>query len=115
MSRLFNKCREATLVRADGVVLIDQYILWTNTTPSAPSKVASQHFLDVASTPPQLRRGVPFGCFATFQVHCVFTNPTVLPAEVRRSEIRFEISYLPLLFLCFNARHWSCIGLPAVS
>src|SRR5438132_12267554 len=24
-----------------------------------------------------LKRGVPFGCFATFQVHCVFTNPTV--------------------------------------
>ena len=29
-------------------------IFWTNTTPSAPSKVASQHFLDGAATPPQL-------------------------------------------------------------
>ena len=31
--------------------------LLTNTTPSAPSKVASQHFLEGAATPPQLRRG----------------------------------------------------------
>ena len=30
----------------------------TNTTPSAPSEVASQHLLDGASTPPQLRRGL---------------------------------------------------------
>ena len=29
----------------------------TNTTPSAPNKVASQFFTDVASTPPRLRRG----------------------------------------------------------
>src|SRR5437773_6181002 len=35
------------------------------------------HLLDGAATPPLPRRGVPFGCFATFQVHCVFTNPTV--------------------------------------
>src|SRR6266705_2491394 len=34
------------------------------------------HFLDRAATPPLPRRGVPFGCFATFQVHCVFINPT---------------------------------------
>ena len=29
-------------------------IFWTNTTPSAPSKVASQHFLEGAASPPQL-------------------------------------------------------------
>src|SRR4249919_2462199 len=29
----------------------------TSTPPSAPSKVASRYLLDVASTPPQLRRG----------------------------------------------------------
>ncbi len=31
---------------------------WTNTTPSARHKVASQLFIDRASTPPRLRRGV---------------------------------------------------------
>ena len=49
------KSREASLARADGVVLVKNFR--TNTTPSAPSKEASQLFLDVASTPPQLRRG----------------------------------------------------------
>ena len=44
--------------RADGVVLVrNSCILLTNTTPSAPSKVAAQFLLDVAATPPQLRRG----------------------------------------------------------
>jgi cobalt-zinc-cadmium efflux system outer membrane protein len=33
-------------------------IYLTNTTPSAPSKVASQHFFDGAATPLQLRRGL---------------------------------------------------------
>src|SRR5437870_8436063 len=32
--------------------------LLTNTTPSAPSTVASQHFIEGAATPPRLRRGV---------------------------------------------------------
>src|SRR6266571_3622908 len=45
------------------------------------------HLVDGAATPPLPRRGVPFGCFAAFQVHCVFTNPAVLPAEVRKSEV----------------------------
>src|SRR5438093_11625277 len=45
MSRLFNKCREASE--------------WNS---------PAWH--------PWQRRGVPFGCFATFQVHCVFTNPS---------------------------------------
>src|SRR5438094_1864689 len=48
------------------------------------------HLLDGAATPPLPRRGVPFGCFATFQVHCVFTNPTVLPAD-RRSDLKRHI------------------------
>src|SRR3989441_12865446 len=54
------------------------------------------HLLDGAATPPLPRRGVPCGCFATFQVHCVFTNPTVLPAEVRRSEVRQVVISLEL-------------------
>src|SRR5437762_1922400 len=64
------------------------------------------HLLDGAATPPLPRRGVPFGCFATFQVHCVFTNPTVLPAEVRRSDLRKCGEYIRVfadvvgLFLC---------------
>jgi NADH-quinone oxidoreductase subunit M len=32
----------------------------TNTTPSAPSKEASRHFIDGAATPPQLRRGLAY-------------------------------------------------------
>jgi hypothetical protein len=36
--------REATLFRADGVVLVRHWIFLTDTTPSAPSKVASQYF-----------------------------------------------------------------------
>src|SRR2546425_11868135 len=51
------------------------------------------HLLDGAATPPLPRRGVPFGCCATFQVHCVFTNPTVLPAEVRRSELPLLLKF----------------------
>jgi hypothetical protein len=38
----------------------------TSTTPSAPVKVAARYFLDVANTPPRLRRGILarilFGC-----------------------------------------------------
>ena len=46
------------LSRADGVVLVRKScILLTNTTPSAPSKVAAPFLFDVAATPPQLRRG----------------------------------------------------------
>ncbi len=120
MSRLFNKCRaasewnsppqmrrggcavrksrEATLARADGVVLINQIHFVDQHHPVLHVSPYRAHasrrsvkggfatFFDVASTPPQLRRGVPFGCFAAFQVHCVFTNPLFLPAEVRRSE-----------------------------
>ena len=45
-------------IRADGVVLVKQFLSnWINTTPSAPSEVASRFLLDVAATPPQLRRG----------------------------------------------------------
>src|SRR5438132_14271552 len=46
-----------------------------------------------------LKRGVPFGCFATFQVHCVFTNPTVLPAELRISDLTEDISRVSLIRL----------------
>ena len=48
---------EATFFRADGVVSSAQYLVVAGpTTPSAPSKEASQYFIDVASTPP-LRGG----------------------------------------------------------
>src|SRR2546428_11380329 len=96
------KSREATLARADGVVLInqihfvDQHHPVLNVSPyrahaSRRSVKGGFATLLLMSRPPllsfpQLRRGVPFGCFAAFQVHCFFTNPTVLTAEVRRSE-----------------------------
>jgi hypothetical protein len=36
------KSRETTSACADGVVLVKEFLLnWTNTTPSAPSKVAA--------------------------------------------------------------------------
>jgi hypothetical protein len=60
--------------RADGVVLVRKSYSLTNTTPAAPSKDASQHFLDVASTPPQLRRGSPT---ALQVIHVFRNNPTV--------------------------------------
>jgi hypothetical protein len=53
-------------------------ICWTNTTPSAPSKVASQHWLDVAATPPRLRRGLSFGCGFAALCLCVSVFPTML-------------------------------------
>ena len=37
-----------------GVVLVKKINLLTNTTPSAPSTVASQHSIDGAATPPRL-------------------------------------------------------------
>jgi hypothetical protein len=49
------KYREASFQGADGVVLVKNPL--TSTTPSARAKVASQLFLDRASTPPLLRRG----------------------------------------------------------
>src|SRR5215467_2040989 len=49
------RCREASAAsRRRGGVSSRRY-LYLLTTPSAPSKVASRHFLSVASTPP--RRG----------------------------------------------------------
>ena len=51
------KSREATIARAAGVMLAKRLDFWTSTTPSAPSKDASRHLLDVAASPPLLRRG----------------------------------------------------------
>jgi hypothetical protein len=49
---------EQEKMRSDGVALIKRSDGgWTNTTPSAPYKDASRLLLDVAATPPQLRRG----------------------------------------------------------
>src|SRR5207247_8407889 len=58
-------------------------IFWTNTTPSAPSKVASQHFLDGAATPPQLRRGI--------RTH------VSLPRHTRGRSLKLKASMLLLL------------------
>jgi hypothetical protein len=44
--------------RSRGGVDQPPLILLTSTTPSAPIKDASRYSIDVASTPPQLRRGV---------------------------------------------------------
>ena len=49
--------RAASLFRADGVVLVKKSYSLTNTTPSAPTGEAARHLLDVAATPPRLRRG----------------------------------------------------------
>ena len=40
----------------------NRLVCLTSTTPSAPSKEASRHLLDVAATPPRLRRGIQFCC-----------------------------------------------------
>jgi len=48
------KSRETTSACADGVVLVKEFLLnWTNTTPSAPSKVAAPFFF-LMSRPPLL-------------------------------------------------------------
>src|SRR5437762_2766216 len=60
------KSCEATFDGADGVVLVHKMYLVYQHHPSARAKVASRLFLNRAATPPRLRRGVPFGCFATF-------------------------------------------------
>ena len=52
-----------------GVVLVKKINLLTNTTPSAPSTVASLHSIDGADTPPRLRRGIR-------------VSPKVVPQEI---------------------------------
>jgi adenosylcobinamide-phosphate synthase len=49
---------KAPYIGAGGVVGSTTAYLLTNTTPSAPSEVASQHSIDGAATPPRLRRGI---------------------------------------------------------
>src|SRR5204862_8276164 len=72
------------LKSADGVVRSTSDKRWLErTTPSAPTKEASPLSLMGAATPPLPRRGVPFGCCATFiekSAHLEFL-------EVRRSEV----------------------------
>src|SRR5207249_10295869 len=60
-------------------LIIIHYSIFISHPQAAESSVCNGQFA---------KGGVPFGCCATFQVHCVFTNPTVLPAEVRRSEFQ---------------------------
>src|SRR5881396_4362477 len=86
--RPLRKSGEASLAGADGVVRSRDLFSNLNQPPRPRPSKERGHLLDGAATPPLPRRGVPFGCFATLQVHCVFTNPTVLLAEVRRSEFR---------------------------
>src|SRR5205814_4487192 len=104
------KCCEATFDGAarsvspigrnikNGVVLVHKCICFINTTPSARAKVASRLFLNRAATPPHLRRGVPFGCFATFIEKSA--HPEFL--EVRKSEISRQLRQQRSR----NSRHW---------
>ena len=106
MSRPFNKCREASEwnspphMRRGGCAVkkksrshlsprrrggVDKPNTFCGPTPPRPlhQRWLRSIFLDVASTPPQLRRGVPFGCFATFIEKSA--HPEFL--DVRRSEV----------------------------
>src|SRR6266571_4191353 len=57
--RAINKMlRRHLIMGAAGVVGSTTAYFLTNTTPSAPSTVASQHSIDGAASPPRLRRGV---------------------------------------------------------
>src|SRR5437660_12416374 len=57
--------RRHLIIGAAGVVGSTTAYFLTNTTPSAPSTVASQHSIDGAATPPRLRRGVVIMCANT--------------------------------------------------
>src|SRR5207253_8715429 len=61
--------RRHLLLARTGWLVQQPLILLTSTTPSAPSTVASQHSIDGAATPPQLRRGV-------------VVSPKVVPQEI---------------------------------
>src|SRR5437016_9447912 len=50
--------RRHRLLARPGWLVQQPLISLTNTTPSAPSTVASQHSIDGAATPPRLRRGI---------------------------------------------------------
>src|SRR5437016_12688551 len=50
--------RRHLLLARTGWLVQQPLISLTNTTPSAPSTVASQHSIDGAASPPRLRRGI---------------------------------------------------------
>src|SRR5437660_4112828 len=50
--------RRHLIIGAAGVVGSTTAYFLTNTTPSAPPTVASQHSIDGAASPPRLRRGI---------------------------------------------------------
>ena len=81
------KCREASLFRADGVVNHDANRIpkhfGQSTTPSAPAEEASRNFLDVASTPPHEEGNVLPVC-----AFCAFCVPASLPIENSRRDGR---------------------------
>jgi hypothetical protein len=57
--RAINKMlRRHLLLARTGWLVQQPLISLTNTTPAAPSTVASQHSIDGAATPPRLRRGI---------------------------------------------------------
>src|SRR5437588_9819977 len=77
--------RRHLLLARPGWLVQQPLILSTNTTPSAPSTVASQHSIDGAASPPQLRRGV-------------IVSPKVVPQEVSM-RIRFHLYVLLFVLL----------------
>ena len=81
--RAIKNCSRSFERRGRGGWFKQPLIFWTNTTPSAPSKVASQHFLDGAATPPQLRRGI--------RTH------VSLPRHTRGRSLKLKASMLLLL------------------
>src|SRR5436190_6274391 len=69
---------------------------WNEPPRLRPLRRLRVFFLMGAATPPLPRRGVPFGCFATFIEKSA--HPEFL--EVRRSEVRRE--FVALLFIPFS-------------
>jgi hypothetical protein len=83
------KCREASLFRAEGVVKHDETRIprhfGKSTTPSAPSEVASPYFLDVASTPPHEERIIRVIRTASLIQQRTFFHCAVQPPSIRIS------------------------------
>jgi hypothetical protein len=70
-------------------------ILLTNTTPSAPSKVAAPFSFDVAATPPRLRRGTRTPTPQHDETPC---KPQMSPDQSRASSLRPVLRILRLHF-----------------
>ena len=70
------RSRGATFFRAGGVVMINHRLFIDQHHPVRSMKEASRRFINVASTPPQLRRGIVFKPSSLkFKLrHCVGTQ-----------------------------------------